>query len=218
MRRSPFFPGSARLFASPVSWQSFRLQLFAAVPASAGSQGIRVPCSPCQQHHQPPLQLCALQRARLQTCRHHTTLAGLLLGERCLSPQTAASLNLQFDLAALARWSRIALVRELSSAAAADGGALGSKFGSKFARQARESAAERQKRYQQKCQIIFDRQVLCIPQCCLTHGSVIHQYVSRCTRHPIGCNRCNIHFIPCGMLHRPGNCCQQLNTATRDKC
>jgi hypothetical protein len=60
--------------------------------------------------------------------------------------------------AALARWSRIALVRELSSAAAADGGALGSKFGSKFARQARESAAERQKRYQQKCQIIFDRQ------------------------------------------------------------
>ena len=62
--------------------------------------------------------------------------------------------------AALARWSRITLVRELSSAAAAEGGALGSKFGSKFARQARESAAERQKRYQQKCQIIFDRQVL----------------------------------------------------------
>lgn len=65
--------------------------------------------------------------------------------------------------AALARWSRIALVRELSSAAAADGGALGSKFGSMFARQARESAAERQKRYQQKCQIIFDRQV-CVQQ------------------------------------------------------
>lgn len=61
--------------------------------------------------------------------------------------------------AALARWSRIALIRELSSAAAADGGATASKFGTKFARQARESAAERQKRYQQKCQIIFDRQV-----------------------------------------------------------
>jgi len=50
-------------------------------------------------------------------------------------------------------------VRELSSAAAADGGAAASKFGTQFARQARESAAERQKRYQHQCQAIFDRQV-----------------------------------------------------------
>ena len=58
-------------------------------------------------------------------------------------------------LKGLSRWHRIALVRELSSAAVKDGEAKGARF----ARAQRLSAVELQQHFQEKAQQIFARQV-----------------------------------------------------------
>ncbi|KAK9820491.1 hypothetical protein WJX72_010852 [[Myrmecia] bisecta] len=62
------------------------------------------------------------------------------------------------QLEGLTRWNLIALVRNFSSAAAADDSEIGKQFGSKYARATRMSQVELQLLRQRTCQQIFDRQ------------------------------------------------------------